>query len=146
MVIRQSLSVGSVMRQADNTVSVAPLVSNVKTTDRVVRSTINLQNSRITMPSLDTVKAACQQALEDAKQRDDWQASYCRVVDPASVLELIAQIEATLGENPPAEQAAFVKLVRDLTGYIKLATGDKPDPVRDDLLLQAKELIVQAGH
>lgn len=98
------------------------------------------------MPALDTVKAACQQALEDAKQRDDWQASYCRVVDPASVLELVAQIEATRGTNLPAERAAFVKLVRDLTGYIKLATGDKPDPVRDDLLLQAKEFVAQAGH
>jgi hypothetical protein len=107
---------------------------------------MNFENSCITMPALDTVKAACQQALEDAEQRDDWQASYCRVVDPASVLELVAQIEASLGENLPAERAAFVKLVRDLTGYIKLATGDKPDPVRDDLLLQAKEFVAQAGH
>lgn len=98
------------------------------------------------MPALDTIKTACQQALEDASRRDEWHAAYCHAVDPASVLELVAQIEAANGESLAAERAAFVKLVRDLTGYIKLATGDKPDPVREDLLLQAKELIAQSGH
>ncbi|WP_151633380.1 hypothetical protein [Noviherbaspirillum aerium] len=98
----------------------------------------------IAMPALDPIKAACQQALEDAKHCDDWHASYCRVVDPASVLGLIGEIEAGDGERFTADRAAFVKLVRDLTGYIKLATGDKPDPVREDLLLQAKELIAQS--
>lgn len=97
------------------------------------------------MPALDPIKAACQQALEDANHCGDWHASYCRVVDPASVLELVTQIESGEGERLAAERTALVKLVRDLTGYIKLATGDKPDPVRDDLLLQAKELIVQSG-
>jgi len=107
---------------------------------------MNIVDSCITMPALDIIKSACQQALEDAKQRDDWHASYCRVVDPASVIELVAQIEAAKDVSLAAERDAFVKLVRDLTGYIKLATGDKPDPVRDDLLLQAKELIAQSGH
>lgn len=98
------------------------------------------------MPDFDTLRAACLQALEDATRRDDWHASYCQVVDPASVLELVAQIEAANGANLAAERAAFVKLVRDLTGYIKMTTGDKPDPVREDLLLQAKELIDRSGH
>lgn len=112
----------------------------------VLHLTIKHIDFCIAMPALDPIKAACRQALEDAKQSDDWHASYCRVVDPASVLELVAQIEAGNGESLAAERTAFVKLVRDLTGYIKLATGDKPDPVRDDLLLQAKELIAQSGH
>ncbi|MEC4723734.1 hypothetical protein RY831_31930 [Noviherbaspirillum sp. CPCC 100848] len=93
------------------------------------------------MPTLDAIKTACQQALETAGQAADWQASYCEVVDPASVLDLVTELESEIGERMAAERAAFIKLVRDLTGYIKLATGDKPDPVREDLLLQAKELI-----
>jgi hypothetical protein len=32
-------------------------------------------------------------------------------------------------------------LIRHLTGYIKLKAGDTPDPVRDDLLLQARQLL-----
>lgn len=93
------------------------------------------------MPNLDAIKTSCHEALKAAGQAADWQASYCEVVDPASVLDLVTQLESQIGERMASERAAFVKLVRDLTGYIKLATGDKPDPVREDLLLQAKELI-----
>jgi hypothetical protein len=95
------------------------------------------------MLTLDAIKTACQQALEVSGQAADWQASYCEVVDPASVLDLVTEFESQSGERMAAERAAFMKLVRDLTGYIKLATGDKPDPVREDLLLQAKEFITQ---
>ncbi|MEC4723827.1 hypothetical protein RY831_32435 [Noviherbaspirillum sp. CPCC 100848] len=97
------------------------------------------------MPTLDALKIACQQALEAADQHADWHVAYCEVVDPLSVLSLIAQLESQDPDCLTAERTAFVKLVRDLTGYIKMATGDKPDPVRDDLLLQAKELITQYG-
>jgi hypothetical protein len=95
----------------------------------------------IKMPSLDTIKSACQKALEDAPQHADWHAAYCAAVDPASVLELVAQVAAIRGNDLADDRTAVLKLIRDLTGYIKLATGDKPDPVRDDLLLQAREVI-----
>lgn len=97
------------------------------------------------MPTLDAIKTACRQALEAGDRNTDWSAAYCHVVDPASVLNLVAQLESQDSDRLTAERTAFVKLVRDLTGYIKLATGDKPDPVREDLLLQAKELIAQKG-
>lgn len=43
------------------------------------------------------------------------------------------------------ELQAFTKLVRDLTGFIKMNTGGKADPVRDDLVLQANQLLGLAG-
>ncbi|WP_194726651.1 hypothetical protein [Noviherbaspirillum malthae] len=95
----------------------------------------------IKMQPLDTIKSACQKALEEARQHADWHAAYCEAVDPASVLELVAQVGALHGNDLADDRTAVLKLIRDLTGYIKLATGDKPDPVRDDLLLQAREVI-----
>ncbi|WP_194727068.1 hypothetical protein [Noviherbaspirillum malthae] len=95
------------------------------------------------MQDLDTIKTACQQALEDARQHDHWQAAYCEAVSPTAVLELIAQLKAAKVNEQDNDPTALLKLVRDLTGYIKFATGDKPDPVRDDLLLQARELVAQ---
>jgi hypothetical protein len=95
------------------------------------------------MQPLDTLKTACQQALEDARQHDNWQAAYCKVVDPTTVLDLIAQLTVAKANEPPNDHTDLLKLIRDLTGYIKLATGDKPDPVRDDLLLQAREVVTQ---
>jgi len=89
------------------------------------------------------LKTACQQALEDARQDNHWQAAYCEAVAPAAVLDLIAQLKAAKANQRAHDHTALLKLVRDLTGYIKLATGDKPDPVRDDLLLQARELVAQ---
>jgi hypothetical protein len=97
----------------------------------------------ITMQPLDTIKTACHQALEDARQHDDWQAAYCEAVAPTAVLDLITQLKTAQSNEPVDDLAALLKLVRELTGYIKLATGDKPDPVRDDLLLQARELVAQ---
>ena len=69
----------------------------------------------------------------------------CRPVDRqemAQRIERLEQIERTLSAE---ELQALGKLVRDLTGFIKLATGDKPDPVPDDLLLQARQLLGLAG-
>ncbi|MEC4723758.1 hypothetical protein RY831_32050 [Noviherbaspirillum sp. CPCC 100848] len=97
------------------------------------------------MPPLDAIKTACQQALEASDQNADWRAAYCEVVDPASVLNLVEQLESHDSDRSTGERTAFIKLVRDLTGYIKLTTGDKPDPVREDLLLQAKEILAQFG-
>lgn len=43
------------------------------------------------------------------------------------------------------ELQALGKLIRDMSGYIKMTAGDKLDPVRDDLLLQARQLLGLAG-
>ncbi|WP_194727376.1 hypothetical protein [Noviherbaspirillum malthae] len=95
------------------------------------------------MQPLDTIKTACQQALEDAQHNDHWQAAYCEAVTPAAVLELIEQLNDAKANEQVDDHTALLKLVQDLTGYIKLATGDKPDAVRDDLLLQARELMTK---
>jgi excinuclease UvrABC helicase subunit UvrB len=95
------------------------------------------------MQALDTIKAACQQAVEEAHQHRDWQAAYCEVVTPETVLEMIAQLKAGSAKEQVSEHTALLKLIRELTGYIKFATGDKPDAVRDDMLLQARELVAQ---
>jgi hypothetical protein len=97
----------------------------------------------MTMPDLAAITAACKQALASSDRHNAWQTTYCEVVDPASVLKLVSHFQANTDETLSGQRAALVKLVRDLTGYMKLATGDKPDPVREDLLLQAKELIDQ---
>lgn len=95
------------------------------------------------MQPLDTIKTVCQKALEDERQHRNWQGAYCEAVTPAAVLELIAQLKAANANVQVNEHAALLKLIRELTGYIKFATGDKPDAVRDDLLLQARELVAQ---
>lgn len=55
------------------------------------------------------------------------------VLGPPQILEMVDNLEA-LG-----------KLVRDLTGYLKMTAGDKPDPVREDLLENARQLLEAIG-
>jgi hypothetical protein len=97
------------------------------------------------MSSLPTLKAACVEALDAIDNHRDWRETYCTSVDPHSVLALIQQLEAM--EKVVATDAlqCFGKLVGDLTGYIKMVAGDKPDPIRDDLLLQARQVTQQLG-
>lgn len=95
------------------------------------------------MHSLNTIKSACQAALDTIDTADSWQRSYCALVDPKSVLGLVHRLE-TLEKMPgPHEMQALGKLIRDLAGYVKMIAGDKPDSVRDDLLLQARQMIGQ---
>lgn len=97
------------------------------------------------MYPLATLKAACVEALEAIDKNHGWQESYCASVDPRSVLALTQQIETVDHSVTVDELHCLGKLVRDLTGYIKMVAGDKPDPVRDDLLLQARQLTEQLG-
>ncbi|GAC1411453.1 MAG: hypothetical protein NVSMB6_12710 [Burkholderiaceae bacterium] len=99
------------------------------------------------MHSFDIMTDACHQAIAAEEAGENWHHTYAEVVDPQSALELIAiaqaqeDAEARISDE---ELAALAKLVRDLTGYIKF-TATKPNPVRDDLLLQATQLLNLAG-
>lgn len=100
------------------------------------------------MHSVEVIKNACADALEKADQGEEWRAEYCSVVDPVTVVEMVQRIEhleqSSVGLSVD-EMQALGKLVRDLTGYIKAHGGIKPDPVRDDLLLQARQLLGVTG-
>jgi hypothetical protein len=98
--------------------------------------------------SLEVIKNACADALEKADQGEEWQAEYCAIVDPVCVVEMAQRIEHLEkgGDGLSVDELqALGKLVRDLTGYIKLHGGIKPDPIRDDLLLQARQLLGVTG-
>lgn len=95
------------------------------------------------MHSISIIKAACLSALdEDDEDAAGRLAEFRSIADPRTVLELTQMAEATLSEE---ELHALGKLIRDLTGYIKMNGGIKPDPVRDDLLLQARQLLGVIG-
>lgn len=100
------------------------------------------------MHSLEVIKNACADALEKADHGEDWRAEYCSIVDPLTAVEMAQRIEHLEKDGDGLsvdELQALGKLVRDLTGFIKMKTGDKPDPVRDDLLLQARQLLGVTG-
>jgi len=60
----------------------------------------------------------------------------------AQRIEGLERVDLAISEE---ELQALGKLIRDLTGYLKLTAGDKSDPVRDDLLLQARQLLGVTG-
>jgi len=95
------------------------------------------------MSSLLTLKAACVEALDAIDNHRDWHEPYCAAVDPGSVLTLIEQLELTEKDATADALQCLGKLIGDLTGYIKMVAGDKPDPIRDDLLLQARQVTQQ---
>lgn len=97
------------------------------------------------MHSLDVIKSACIEAIDTQEDDPHWRGLYCSIVGPATVLEMAQQIETFEKVVTMDELQALGKLVRDMSGYIKMTGGDKPDPVRDDLLLQAKQLLDVAG-
>lgn len=91
---------------------------------------------------------ACHAAIEANEADENWHHAYAEVVDPQSVLELLAIADAQEDADKAIsadELASLAKLIRDLTGYIRFATGDKPNAVREDLLLQANQLLGLAG-
>jgi hypothetical protein len=97
------------------------------------------------MHSLETIKYACTEALEQMAGGEDWKPEYCSVVDPSTTLEMVQRIEHLERAMSEEELQAIGKLIRDLTGYIKMHSGINPDPVRDDLLLQARQLLGVTG-
>jgi hypothetical protein len=100
------------------------------------------------MHSIEVIKNTCADALEKADQGEDWLAEYCSIVDPMTAIEMAQRIEhlEQHGDGLSVDELqALGKLIRDLTGYIKMTAGDKPDPVRDDLMLQARQLLSLTG-
>lgn len=100
------------------------------------------------MHSLEVIKNACADAIEKADQGETWRAEYCSIVDPLTAMELaqrLGHLEQNAGSLTVDELQALGKLIRDLTGYIVLKAGDEPDVLRDDLLLQARQLLGVTG-
>lgn len=97
------------------------------------------------MHSLEVIKTACVDALEKSEDGAEWRAEYCSIVDPSTALEMAARIEQCENLISGEELQALGKLVRELTGYIRLTAGDKADPMRDDLLLHARQLLGVMG-
>jgi hypothetical protein len=82
------------------------------------------------MHALNVLKTACYEALEDGDK-----ALYYSVVDPTSVLEMIATLEAFPAAD---EMEAVSSLLDKLTDYIKrLPDRDKEGA---DLILWARQL------
>lgn len=100
------------------------------------------------MHSLEVIKNTCTDALEKMEEGADWMPEYCSIAGPSTVSEMAQRIEdlermdRIISEE---ELRALGKVMRDLAGYIKLTAGDKPGPVRDDLLLQCRQLLGVTG-
>lgn len=99
------------------------------------------------MHALPVIKSACVAALDhdDDTSETVRLAEYLSIADPRTVLELIETVERLERVISEEELQSIGKLIRDLTGYIKMNCGTKPDPVRDDLILQARQLLGVAG-
>ena len=86
---------------------------------------------------LQAIKAAALEYRDGDRDDEEWPVVesnfHVLAADPERILALVANLEA------------MGKLVRDLSGYLKLAGRDKPDPVRDDLLAQARQLLADNG-
>ena len=97
------------------------------------------------MHSLDAITNACNRAITHQPEGLEWQYAYAETVDPQSVLELVTLAGGS--ENVPSaeELQALGKMIRDLAGYLRYTVGDKPDPVRDDLVAQANQLLGLTG-
>lgn len=70
---------------------------------------------------------------------------HCIAAAPETILALVQTVEHYQQQPGAEEVAALAKLIRDLTGYITMTAGGKADPVRDDLLQQARALLVVIG-
>ena len=89
------------------------------------------------MLDLQAIKAAALEYRHGDREDEEWPVVesnfHVLAADPDRILALVGNLEA------------MGKLVRDMAGYIKLTGRDKPDPVRDDLLTQARQLLAANG-
>lgn len=97
------------------------------------------------MHALDAITAACNQAIKGESEGRDWQYAYAKTVDPQSVLKLVTLAGRQESRPPVDELQALAKMIRDLSGYLRYASGNKPDAARDDLVGQANQLLALAG-
>jgi hypothetical protein len=96
------------------------------------------------MHSLSIIKDACIAALDDDEEPSG-RSNFRSIADPQTVLELVQIAEKAEKGISEEELRALGKLIRDLTGYINMNGGTGPGPVRDDLLLQARQLMGVTG-
>ena len=96
------------------------------------------------MHSLEIITTACHQAIADEANGLDWQYAYAQTVDPESVLKLVTGADGQKRLPSTDELQALAKMIRDLSGYLRYAAGDKPDAVKDDLVEQAAQLLAFA--
>jgi hypothetical protein len=98
------------------------------------------------MHSLGIVRYACIEALGAQEHgQETWLKDYCSIADPRTVLAMANQLETRSAAMSEQEVEALGRLVQDLTGYIKRNADLAPDPMRDDLLLEARRLLSAAG-
>ena len=97
------------------------------------------------MHSLEIITTACHQAIADEAKGLDWQCAYAQTVDPESILKLVTVADGQQRLPPTDELRALAKMIRDLSGYLRYAAGDKPDAVKDDLVEQAAQLLAFAS-
>lgn len=101
------------------------------------------------MADLKSIETATLDYLHADQDDEEWPVikSNFQVLaaEPQTILELVAA--ARTNEQLPSleEMQALAKLIRDLTGYIKMQVDYKPDPVRDDLLTHARQLLGVTG-
>lgn len=97
------------------------------------------------MINLQAIKAAALEYQHGDRDDEEWpvvQSNFhCVAAEPARILEMATELEQWRAGPSQEETAALLQLVRDLTGYIRMTAGDKADPVRDDLLSQARMLL-----
>lgn len=89
------------------------------------------------MIDLQAIKAAVLEYQHGDRDDEEWPVVesnfHVLAADPERILQLVQYLEG------------MGKLVKDLNGYLKLAGGDKPDPVREDLAEQSRQLLRQLG-
>lgn len=97
------------------------------------------------MIDLQPIKAAVLEYQHGDRDDEEWPIAesnfHCIAAEPARILAMVAELEQWRAGPSREETAALLQLVRDLTGYIRKTAGDKADPVRDDLLSQARMLL-----
>jgi len=102
----------------------------------------------MTTHNLDAIRAACLDLLDDSYEETPLsvrQAAYCSIVDPTSVLTLVRFFENNGQTVTPEEWKAIGQLIRDMAGYMRMTAGEKPDLIREDLLLRATQLLDITG-
>lgn len=93
------------------------------------------------MHEIDVIKNVCIQALDDTKDVRDRMMLFREIADPASVLELVSLVEASI---TPHDLETLTMLIRNLADYLE-AVPDTGNEVmhldRDDLLRQARHAL-----
>lgn len=101
------------------------------------------------VPDLIAIEQATLEYLNTDQDDEEWPEIesnfHVLAADPQKILELVAAARANAAVPTREEMQAIARLVRDLVGYIKLNASDNRDPVREDLLLQARQLLGLAG-